>query len=308
MPPPSTPHPAGLNTRYLRVQDLRRLRNLFFSSRRVVEGLYAGRHASPKRGHSVEFKDYREYFPGDEIGDIDWKVYGRSDRLYVKMFEHQSDMTVNLLIDASASMGYATVPGDRSKYDHACMLGAAIGFLTTKQQDKVSFGLAQDGLKEFQRPLSSFKHLSGILRAMENAKPAGGAKLADALRTMANLVGKRGVLVVVSDLLDDLEPVFEALAIYTHRGSEVILFHVLHADELKLPPLHDAVFIDSESRQRLKLNVDDVRTAYDAKLRRFLDACAAASRSRGMDYNLVSTATPYGKALEHYLFTRAAMM
>lgn len=298
---------SGLNSRYLRVEDLRRLRNLFFSSRRVVEGLYAGRHASPKRGQSVEFKDYREYFPGDEIGDIDWKVYGRSDRLCVKMFEHQSDMTVNLLIDASASMGYAAVPGERTKFDHACMLAAAIGFLTTKQQDKVSFGLAQNGLQQFQRPLSSFKHLGDILRRMEQAKPDGEAGLADAVRSLASLVRRRGVLVLVSDLLDDLDPLFEALSIHTHRGSEVILFHVLHDDELKLPPMHEAVFIDSETGQRVKLHVDDVRSAYEEKMRQFLDTCAAASRARGIDYNLVSTATPYHKALEHYLFTRAAM-
>jgi len=132
----------GLNRKYLRTQDLRRLKNVFFSSRRVVEGQYAGRHASPQRGHSVEFNDYRQYMPGDEVADIDWKVYGRSDKMFIKLFEHQSDMTVNLVVDGSASMAYAGLDGRYSKYDHACLMAAAIAFLTTKQQDKVSFALA----------------------------------------------------------------------------------------------------------------------------------------------------------------------
>ena len=144
--------------RYLRVEDLRRLRHLFFAARRPVDGRYAGRHASPQRGHAVEFSDYREYAPGDELGDVDWRVYGRSDRLFIKLFEHQTDMTVQLLVDASASMGYAGLdvgspsrltrlrrPARRpgaglgaasraSKYDQACLLAGAIAFLAIKQQ------------------------------------------------------------------------------------------------------------------------------------------------------------------------------
>ena len=301
------PEAAGIQSKYLRVQDLRRLRHLFFSSRRVVEGQYAGRHMSPQRGHSVEFKDYREYTQGDEIGDIDWKVYGRSDRLYVKLFEHQSDMTVNLLVDASASMGYAAVKGERTKYDHAAMMAAAIAFLTTKQQDKVSFAMARDGLQSFLRPQGSFTQLHSILGALESVEPAGEAGLADALRSLARIATRRGVLVVISDLLDDLDAVFEALSIWAHRGSEVIVFHTLHADELKLPPLFEANFIDSESGEHLRLNVEDVRDVYDQKMRAFLDTVATWCRARRIDYNLVSTATPYHEALTQYLFTRAAV-
>jgi len=118
---------TGLNSKYLRVTELRRMRNMFFASRRVVEGQYAGRHATSMRGHSVEFNDFRQYMPGDELADIDWKVYGRTDKLFIKLFEHQSDMTVNLLVDASASMAYSGMDdkGGRSKYDQACMLASS---------------------------------------------------------------------------------------------------------------------------------------------------------------------------------------
>jgi uncharacterized protein (DUF58 family) len=329
---PETETHSGLNRRYLRVQDLRRLRSLFFASRRIVEGLYTGRHASPQRGHSVEFNDYREYFPGDEIGDIDWKVFGRTDRLMIKLFEHQSDMTVHLLVDASASMGYRgagakeqglgtrgkkkapsrstrLIPNPKSlipdsKYDHACRMAASIAFLTTKQQDKVSLSLVQNGMARFDRPMSSVTHLANILRAMEEIEPAREARLPEALKQLASLSRRRGVLVIFSDLLDDFEAVNEALSIHTHRGSEVILFHVMHADELHLPAMHEAIFEDSETGGKVTLNVDDVREAYDRQMKDFLHKWNVACRGKGIDYNLVSTATPYTKSLENYLFSR----
>ena len=216
-------------------------------------------------------------------------------------------MAVNLIVDGSASMAYAGLEGSYSKYDHACMMAAAIAFLTIKQQDKVSFGLARGGLESFQRPSGSFVHLVGILKAMESLAPGGEAGLAPALRKAAAMVARKGLLVVFSDFLDDLEEIFNALSIYSHRGCEIIVFHVLHADELKLPDVSAAAFEDSETRRRLPVNVDDVREAYEARLGRFLNDVASHCRGRGMDYNLVSTNTSYNRALEQYLFQRASM-
>ncbi len=298
---------SGLDRKYLRIADLRRLRSLFFSSRHVVDGQYAGRHASGQRGHSVEFQDYRQYTPGDEIGDIDWKVYGRSDKLFVKLFEHQSEMTVNLLVDASASMGFAGVEGDHSKYDHACMMAAAIGFLTAKQQDRVSFCVAQDGLRHFNRPHGSMQHLVGILETMEQVRCKGTAQLGETLHQLAALLDRKGLLVIFSDLLDDQEAIFKGLSLFTHRGTEVILIQVMHADELNLPPLADAIFLDSENRRRISLNVEDVRSAYTERLRRFIAGWSTACQGRGIDHKVVSTSTHYSKALEEYLFQRASM-
>ena len=259
---------SGLNSKYLRIQDMRRMKNLFFSSRRVVEGQYAGRHASPMRGHSVEFNDYRQYIPGDELGDVDWKVYGRSDKLFVKLFEHQSDMTVTLVVDASASMAYAGLSGDYSKYDHA--MAAAVAFLTTKQQDKVSFAVAQEGLKEFHRPHGSMGHLLSILRSMEATRPAGQARLGQAIRKSGGMVSRRGLMVIFSDLLDDAEDVFSAISAFTHRGGEAIFLHVLHTDEFRLPDVHQGVFEDSETAGRISVNVEDIRSAYDRRFNQFL--------------------------------------
>lgn len=311
--PPETPvgtdsgNLTGMNRKYLRLEDLRRLRNLFFASRRIVQGQYAGRHSSAARGHSVEFNDYRQYMPGDELADIDWKVYARSDKMFIKLFEHQSDMTVNLLVDASASMAYVGLDGHYSKFDHACMMAAAVAFLTTKQQDQVCFGLAKKGLDVFHRPHQSFSHCIDILKSMEQAKPSGRANLADAIRETARRIGRRGLLIVFSDFLDEPQAIFDALSIFTHRGSEVILFQILHADELNLPEVSEGMFIDSETASRISLNVDDIRPAYQQKLDHFVNFWSSACLGRGIDHKLVSTARHYTDALAEYLFQRASM-
>ena len=337
-----TPEAKEVDRRYLRVEDLRSLRHLVFSARRPIDGQYAGRHASPQRGHAVEFKDYREYSPGDEIGDIDWKVYGRSDKWFIKLFEHQTDLTVNLLVDASASMAYRGLrepaAAERpdasdtgapswleriplvqqkrptpaaglkrpSKYDHACLMAAAIAFLITKQRDKVAFGVGRDGLGEYHRPSATPAHLENILQAMARVEPDGEAHLAEAIGALAQRARHRELLILFSDLLEDQAPILQALAMFTQRGSEAIVFHTLHPDELQLPGLAEAVFVDSETEQRVRLNVDDIAPAYEKRLKGFLDDWVTAFRARRIDYNLTSTATPYRQALERYLFRRAS--
>jgi len=301
---------TDLSHKYLRVQDLRRLRNLLFSTRRTAEGRFAGRHVSPQRGQSVEFADYRPYALGDEVGDIDWKIYGRSDRLFVRLFEHQSDMSVHLLIDASASMAYSGLDDARStldsKYDHACRIAAAIAFLTTRQQDRISSGFAQAGLREFQPSGGSPSHLMGLLDAMERLRPQGEARLSKALAELAARVHGRGVLVVLSDLHEDPGPMLGAMSLFAHRGGEVVVFHTLHGDELALPEIDDALFVDSETQQRLPLNVSELRNDYAKRMRGFLEGWSTACRGRGFDYQLVNSAAPYHQALEKFLFSRAA--
>ncbi len=318
--PAATPavKPAGINRKYLRLHDLRRLTQFFFTGRKPIEGQYSGQHPTPQLGQSVEFRDYRQYMPGDEIGSIDWKIYGRSDKLFIKIFEHQADLTVNLLIDASASMAYRGVvesrrrrllpwPADNrpSKYDYACSLAAAIGFLIVKQHDCVGFSLAQGGLTQSLAARSTLAHLSAILDAMEQARPQGEAKLADAVRDLAGRTGRREVLIVFSDLLEDPDAILRALSLFNHRGGEAILFHVLHADELRLPQIENGIFIDSETQRRVRLNVEDVRTAYETKLQEYLDSWLRQTKANGINYSLCSTSDPYVRVLERYLTRRA---
>ena len=295
-------------------------RNVLFAPRKPMRGRYAGRHSSRQRGHCVEFNDYREYTPGDEVGDIDWKAYARSDRLYIRRYEHQTDMTVALLIDASASMAFNGADPRKhplsarikqtitnpSKYDHACRIAAAIAFLTTRQQDRVALGFARQGLDQPREPRPGFQHLNYLLHTMETIEPHGQAELDHAIHDYARRLPARSLLVIFSDLLESRAAILRALSAITSRGGEAIVFHTRHADELNLPDLNDAVFIDSETGKRIRLNVPDIRSAYQQRLRQDADAWHDALTSLGIDHHPVSTATHYLEAIGDYLFTRAA--
>ncbi len=312
--------PAGINRKYLRLHDLRKLTQFFFTGRKPIEGRYSGQHATPQIGQSVEFRDYRQYIPGDEIGSIDWKIYGRSDKLFIKIFEHQADLTVNLLVDASASMAYRGIDAfrrrkplpwsvddasEKSKFDYACSLAAAIGFLIVKQHDRVGFSLAQGGLTQFLAARSALSHLSAILDAMEQARPKGEARLADAIRDLAGRTGPPGSADCLQRPLGRSRCDRQSLSLFHHRGGEAILFHVLHGDEIRLPQIENGIFVDSETQARVRLNVEDVRTAYEAKLQDFLDGWLRQTKANGINYSLCSTFDPYDRVLERYLTRRA---
>jgi uncharacterized protein (DUF58 family) len=218
-------------------------------------------------------------------------------------------MTVHLLIDASASMGYRGLGPSltQSKYDLACRIAAAVAFLTIKQQDRVSMGFSHDGLQGQGPAQGAFPHLMGLLKAMESREPGGAARVAETLKDLAGRIGRRGLLIVLSDLLEDRDEIMKALSIFTHRGGEVILFHTLHEEELTLPDLDEAVFSDSETGAKVRLNVADVRSQYQKSMQEFIDGWRGAASSRAIDYRLVSTVMDYRKALEHYLFSRATL-
>jgi uncharacterized protein (DUF58 family) len=317
----------GLNRKYLQLADLRRLQHLSFFCRRTVEGQYSGQHATPQRGQSVEFRDYRQYIPGDELSNVDWKVYGRSDKLFIKIFEHQADLTAHLVVDASASMGFRGIniakppsAGNRqrargakdaklpqSKYDRACSLAASLAFLIVKDRDRVSFAAAREGLHEHLPPSNSAVNLTAILKAMERIAPAGEAQLSQAIRELAGKSRKRDLLIVFSDLLGSTDDVMNALSLWLHRGGEVIVFHVMHAEELNLPPFQNGTFIDSETAQRVRLNIEDIRPQYEARMKAFLEGWSQACRGNGIDYVLSSTAEPYHEQLYQFLSRRAAI-
>jgi len=318
--PPVIVHRPLTKESFLRPAELRRFRNLLFAARTIVEGCYAGRHRSPFRGHSVEFADYREYCPGDDIQDIDWKAYGRTDRLFVKLFEARTDMVVYALLDCSASMGYAgleradTGRGPRagpaasglSKLQYACYLLAALAFLVVKQGDKIALGLFRDRLFEYVPPGGTFGHLYGILSRLETVVPSGPTRPAEVLRQAFGTVKRRGLLILVGDLMEEPAALFEALNLYRHRRFEIIVFQVLHPDELSLPAAANVRFIDSETNDSITTSVPDIREDYEQRMRRHLEAIRAGCAARRIDYNLVTTETSCYDALEQYVVARAA--
>ena len=306
-PPVIAPPRIRRDWRYLKPKELRRFKNLLFGSRLIVEGLYAGRHRSPYKGRSPEFVDYREYFPGDEIRTIDWKAYARTDRYFVKLFQQETDMNCYVLLDCSASMRYGgretqqIFPDEVAKFDYACQLTAALAYLLVKQGDKIALGTFAEKLGPFIPPGGTFPHLYNLMNALERRKPGKPTSVSRALHEAFALCKRKGLLVVISDLLDDPAEIFRALNRYRHRGFAVILFHLLHEHEYRLPPLAHVKFVDAENGEIVRARPADIAAEYEERLGAHLKALADGARARRIEYQLVTTDTPYSAALERFL-------
>jgi uncharacterized protein (DUF58 family) len=297
--------------KYLDERTLGFLKHLSFSPRGTVDGAYTGKHKSLLRGHSQEFTDYREYMPGDDIRKIDWKVYGRTDRYVIKLCEQETVMTCYLLVDCSASMAFGGAwhekffgKEDVSKYDYACYLGAALSYLLLKQGDRVSLTLFGSEIEQHLPAGSTFTHLNEILQALEVQKVHRKTCTSKVLQQASSLLKRRGILIVISDLLDDPEALFGVLDMYLYRGFEVVLFQVLHRHELELPKLASVNFVDLESGEKLTSVPDDVRQAYHRELQEYVDTIRSMAEVRRIDYELMSTETPYPAALQGYVERR----
>jgi uncharacterized protein (DUF58 family) len=295
----------GSGYRQLKPADHQRLAPFLFHPRGAVEGRFAGRHVSSHSQRSgTEFIDTRPYMPGDQVSDIDWKAYGRTDRLYVRLFERETDMTVGCLVDASASMAY----GDRSapsKFDHACRLAAAVTRMVSAQQDRVTFAMASDGLKTFGGAMTSSQQVLSVSDELDPIEPAGKANLPVAIHQMAGQIGRRAVLVVFSDLLTEIGPTLEAMDGVVGRGGEVIVFQTLHVDERDGPSGGDAILTDPETGQRLSVHLGDVRQDYRRRAQQFIDQWASALRGRGIDHRLTLVGEEPVDVLRDYLVQRA---
>ncbi|MEW6355360.1 MAG: DUF58 domain-containing protein [Planctomycetota bacterium] len=292
--------------KYLDLRSLKKLRNMHFIAKTIVEGRFAGRHRSPYFGFSVEFADYREYVPGDEIRAIDWKAYARSDRHYIKLFEEETDMTCHILLDQSASMRYGR-DGGLSKIEYASYLVAALAYLIVKQGDRVSLTIFDDQVRYFRPPGGTAPHLFGMLNALEDLRIGRRTDVAEALRKIFPILKKRGLLIVVSDFLDDPERIFKSLSMFRHRKFDVILLHVLHHDERELPAFPNVRFVDAETAESITAEPDDVRSEYQQHMNAFIAEMKAHAAARQIDYNLVNTETEYYRVLEKYLYKRLTM-
>ena len=296
----------------LRPRDLARFQNLLFSARTIVEGKYAGRHRSPFKGSSPEFVEYKVYSPGDPIDAIDWKAFARTDRHYIRLTEKQTDMNCHLLLDCSGSMAYAGMGTRRggegdglSKFEYGRLLTAAMAYLMVRQGDKVSLTLFDRDLRVHKPGGGTFPHLYSLLHLMERQRPQGETQLTPMLRKCFGLFKRKGLLVIVSDFYDDPAEIFQALNLYTHRGFEVVLFHVLHEQEYRLPDVDQVRFVDMEGPGKLTCNARDLREGYDREMAGFLRALRTGAAARGMDYSLVTTEQPYHEALRKYLLRRS---
>ena len=288
--------------RFLDPALLSRLGTLELKARTVVEGFLSGLHRSPFKGFSVEFAEYRQYLPGDPLTTLDWKVYARSDRLYVKKFEEETNVECHILLDVSASMAYGS--GDVTKLRYGSMLAASLAFLMQRQRDAVGLTTFDDRIVSMMPPSARPSHLHSLLVALDNVEVGSRTDVTTPLQLLAEGLGKRGVVVFISDLLDEPERIIDGLRHFRFRGSDVIVFHLLDPAERTFPFDRASRFRDMESGDELMAVPSVVRARYLESLNSTLDRYRRELGSSGIDYSLVETSTPLDFALMSYLSTR----
>lgn len=272
-------------------------------ARRVVEGFLTGLHRSPFRGFSVEFADHREYVPGDDIKFIDWLVFGRTDHLYVKRSEEETNLRCFLLLDRSASMAFGTE--GLTKWDYACFLSSCLAYLMLKQQDAVGLALLGGPQGVLVPARCRSLHLHQLMTVMIQNPPAGGVDLAGSLRKTVRLLKRRSLIVVVSDLIDDPEPTVQAIRLLRSHKHDVVVFHIQDPAEITFDFDGASLFRDLETGEELEVDPAVVRDDYRRKMADLQEFWIRQLREAGIDYVPIDIHQPYDQALAAYLKRRA---
>jgi len=289
---------------YLNPQMLARLQGLQLRARLIVEGYVSGVHRSPFHGFSIEFAEHREYAPGDDLRYLDWKVFGRTDKYYLKQFEEETNLVCYLLLDTSESMGYQSAAAPLAKIEYAKCAAAALAYLVLHQQDSAGLVTFDKEIRSLVRPSSNPSHMKQLLHVMEQApadrKTATGAIFHD----LAERFKKRGIVVVLSDLFDDVDAMTAGLKHFRHRRHEVILMHVLDPAELDFPFQQATLFRGLELGREVLVEPRSLRKAYLAEFNRYLTRLKRSCRAHRMDYVLLRTDQSLEVALSSYLASR----
>lgn len=284
--------------KYLRPEDIRRLQSYEFAPRLFAEGYLSGRHRSRHRGSSIEFHDYRQYVPGDDLALVDWRVYARTDRHFLRTFEQETNMECHIFLDSSASMGFQHQ--DQSKLDYASFFAAALAYLVVHHGDRVSLQVFDDQIRHFSPPGSTQRHLQTLMHVLEENKPGNQTSVANALHRSYPLLKRRGTLVVISDFFDDAAAIFKALNPYLHRGFRIHLFHVLTPEEISLQTTGLRTFVDMETGERVVAHTDQIKSQYKTAMQEHIQHLRAYAARRRVDYALVPLDTHYFNLFDRF--------
>lgn len=287
---------------------LNRIAGLELKARHIVEGYVSGLHRSPFHGFSVEFAEHREYVPGDDIRFLDWKVYGKTDRLYIKRYEEETNLEAHLLVDTSESMAYDSRDGEGpSKLEYARWCAAALAWITTRQQDAAGLVLFDEQVRKVLPAQSNTAHLRNLIAELEAARPARATAVARALGEAGEAIRRRGLVVLISDLLDDGREVLRGLKQIRQRGHELLLFHLLARDEVTFPFQRLTRFEGLEAGPTLLADPVALRTAYRREVEEFRRKLRRACLANRIDLVELDTGHDLGVVLQAYLARRAAL-
>jgi uncharacterized protein (DUF58 family) len=294
--------PSARERQFLDPAVVARLSNLELKARTVVEGFLSGLHRSPFKGFSVEFAEYRQYIPGDDLSTIDWKVYARSDRHYVKKFEEETNLNCHVMLDISRSMAYGS--GGITKYEYGQCLAASLAYLMNRQRDGVGLAAFDERIVTMLPASARPGHLSAMLVTLDRLELGTETNVSKPLHQLADSLSKRGMVVLISDLLDDPERVIRGLKHFRFRGTDVIVFQVLDPDELAFPFERATRFEDMETRDEVMAVPVVVREHYLKAIGGLIERYRQELGSAGIDYQMLTTDQPLELALLAYLSTR----
>lgn len=290
---------TAASKRTLRPEVIKRIGRLEIRARHIVEGLLSGMHRSPYFGQSVEFLQHRQYAPGDDLRRVDWKVWAKQDRLYVKQYEEDTNLRCCLLVDVSESMAYGS--GPLTKCDYAITAAAALAYLLLRQQDAVGCAVFDESIRQAIPLRTSTGHLTTIVRALEPKEPQAKTRLYDVLTRVAETYPRRGMMILISDLLVDPDDVHRGLRLLRQLGHDVLVLHVLDDDELDFPFAHPARFEGLETADHVTCNPRALREGYLKALDQFLATIRHGCARDNVDYALIRTSMPLDAALTAFL-------
>lgn len=291
--------------RFLHPEAIKRIARLDLRARHIVEGFLSGMHRSPYFGQSVEFLQHREYVAGDDLRHVDWKVWARQDRLYVKQFEEDTNLRCTMVVDVSKSMQYGT--GAFNKYEYAATVAASLSYLVLQQQDAVGC-ITFDEKVRMRIPIRSKRnHIHSIIESLNIETPKDKTEVYDVLKTITETVPRRGMIILVSDLLGDVEGIMKGLKLLRQRGHDVLVFHVMDDDELDFEFSGPMRFDGLETDDFLNCNPRSLREGYLDALHEFLDSVRRQCAQNVVDYALIRTSDPLDAVLAKYLSNRMSV-
>jgi uncharacterized protein (DUF58 family) len=291
---------------YFEPERIAKLRNLNLLARQAVEGFITGLHRSPHHGFSVEFAEHREYTPGDDIRHMDWVAWGRTDRYYIKQYEQETNLRAHILLDVSGSMDWR-LEAPVTKFAYGCYLSACLAYLMCRQQDTVGLVAFDNKARFHLAPASTPAHLDRCFKHLESLSPGKETAIAPIFHELAGTLGKRGLVIVISDLYDEPADIMRALQHFVHKKHQIIVFHLMDPAELELPFRKVVSFVDLETNERIQVDPRFIKDAYKAEVAAFIDRYRRECSDRNIEYVLTPTTTPYDRMLLDYLSRRKGM-
>ncbi|MCB0744389.1 MAG: DUF58 domain-containing protein [Ignavibacteriae bacterium] len=280
-----------------------KLKTLELKARTVVEGFMVGYHKSPYHGFSVEFSQHRPYMQGDSIKNLDWKVFAKSEKYFIKQYEEETNLLAHIILDTSKSMDYKN-EGEITKFEYSKVLAASFIYLLLKQQDAVGLALYSSELKSYLRPKSKRTYLTQLLTEIEKYSPNSETKTSASINSIAEKISKRGLVIVISDFLDDPKEILSSLKKFYYKKNEVIIFHVLDPVEKNFNFKNDSIFVDMETKEELTTQPIQIQKAYYDEMKKYLDELKSGCNKYGFDYNLIDTTSSFDNALMSFFKKR----